>query len=61
VLRQPGFQLLLPSAWINARLGLKDADGTIQPAAARGDGLWPPPPDVLAVCTGHTFMAEKVE
>jgi hypothetical protein len=61
VLGQPGFQLLLPSAWINAWIGVKDTDGTIQPASARGDGLWPPPADVLTVRTGHTFMAEKVE
>jgi hypothetical protein len=61
VLGQPGFQLLLPSAWINAWIGVKNTDGTIQPASARGDGLWPPPADVLTVRTGHTFMAEKAE
>lgn len=61
VLGQQHFQPLLPSAWINAWLGLEDTDGTIQPASARGDGLWPPPADVLTVRTGHTFMAEKAE
>ena len=60
-LGQRGFQPLLPAAWINAWLGLKETDGTIQPASARGDGLWPPPADVLMVRTGHTFMAEKDE
>jgi pimeloyl-ACP methyl ester carboxylesterase len=59
ILGQRGFQPLLPAAWINAWLGVKDTDGTIQPASARGDGLWPPPADVLEVRTGHTFMAEK--
>ena len=54
-------QPLLPAAWINAWFGVKDADGTIQPASARGEGLWPPPADVLIVQTGHTFMTEKVE
>lgn len=54
VLGQPGFQLALPSAWINAWIGVKDTDGTIQPASARGDGLWPPPADILTVRTGHT-------
>lgn len=61
ILGQRGFQPLLPAAWINAWLGVKDTDGTIQPASARGDGLWPAPADVLVVRTGHTFMAEKVE
>jgi triacylglycerol lipase len=61
ILGQRGFQPLLPAAWINAWLGVKDTDGTIQPASARGDGLWPPPADVLEVRTGHTFMAEKTE
>ena len=61
ILGQRGFQPLLPAAWINAWLGVKDTDGTIQPASARGDGLWPPPADVLVVRTGHTFMAEKNE
>lgn len=61
ILGQRGFQPLLPAAWINAWLGLKDTDGTIQPASARGDGLWPPPADVLVVRAGHTFMAEKSE
>lgn len=58
---QRGFQPLLPAAWINAWLGVNDTDGTIQAASARGDGLWPPPADVLEVRTGHTFMAEKTE
>jgi hypothetical protein len=61
ILGQRGFQPLLPASWINAWLGVKDTDGTIQPASARGDGLWPAPADVLAVRTGHTFMAEKSE
>ena len=61
ILGRRGFQPLLPAAWINAWLGMKDTDGTIQPASARGEGLWPPPADVLAVRTGHTFMAEKRE
>jgi hypothetical protein len=40
---------------------VKDTDGTIQPASARGEGLWPPTADLLVVQTGHTFMAEKGE
>ena len=59
ILSQAGFQPLLPASWINAYLGLKDTDGTIQPASARGDDLWPPPADVLALRCGHTFIAEK--
>jgi triacylglycerol lipase len=59
ILGQPGFQPLLPAAWINLWLGLKNTDGTIGPASARGDGLWPRPADVLVVRAGHTFMAEK--
>ena len=61
VLGRRGFQPLLPAAWINAYLGLKDTDGTVAPASARGDGLWAPPADVLLVEVGHTFMAEKPE
>lgn len=60
ILGEPGFQPLLPAAWINAYIGIKGTDGTIQPASARGDGLWPPPADVLAVPLGHTFSAEKL-
>lgn len=61
ILSQCGFQPLLPAAWINAYLGLKDTDGTIQPASARGDDLWPPPADILTFRCGHTFIAEKRE
>lgn len=56
-----GFQPFLPAAWINAYLGLRDTDGTIQPSSARGDDLWPAPADVLELRTGHTFIAEKTE
>jgi hypothetical protein len=60
VLSRRGFQPLLPPSWINAYIGLvRDTDGTIQPASARGDGLWPPPADVLTVGFGHTFMAAQ--
>lgn len=61
ILGQCGFQPLLPAAWLNAWLGLRNGDGTIQPCSARGDGLWPPPIDVLVVRRGHTFIAEKRE
>lgn len=61
IVGQCGFQPLLPAAWLNLWLGLKDTDGTIQPSSARGDDLWPPPEDVLMMRTGHTFMAEKPE
>lgn len=59
ILGQSNFQPLLPAAWINAWLGLRGTDGTIQPCSARGDDLWPPPADVLVVQSGHTFIAEK--
>lgn len=61
ILGQCGFQPLLPAAWLNAWLGLTNTDGTIQACSARGDGLWPPPTDVLVVRRGHTFIAEKRE
>jgi len=61
ILGQCGFQPLLPAAWLNAWLGMRNTDGTIQACSARGDGLWPPPADVLVVRRGHTFIAEKRE
>jgi Alpha/beta hydrolase family len=52
---------LAPAAWINARLGLIDTDGTVEAGSACGAPWWPPFDDCLEVWCGHTFIAADPE